>query len=94
MGKQTDNNKSRNKNEPDVDYELKVLIDKCNVCHSILDTDHHKLCTHHGEKSDVEFSFTRELFLASKNTCLTRCSKNYLSKKFWCFFRVADENIF
>lgn len=49
MGKQADSN-SRNNNEPDDDYELKVLIDKCNVCHSNLDTDHHKLCTHHGER--------------------------------------------
>lgn len=48
MGKHSDNNR-RNNNEPDDDYEFKVLIDKCNVCHSILDTDHHKLCTHHGE---------------------------------------------
>ena len=46
MGKQTDN--SRNNAEPD-DYELKVLIDKCNVCHSNSDTDHHKMCKHHGE---------------------------------------------
>lgn len=45
MGKHSDNN-SRNNNEPDDDYEFKVLIDKCNVC-----TDHHKLCTHHGETS-------------------------------------------
>lgn len=45
MGKQTDNN-SRNSAD---DYELKVLIDKCNVCHSNLDTDHHKVCKHHGE---------------------------------------------
>lgn len=50
MGKHSDN-KSRNNNEPDDDYEFKVLIDKCNVCHSNLDTDHHKLCTHHGETS-------------------------------------------
>lgn len=50
MGKHSDNSR-RNNNEPDDDYEFKVLIDKCNVCHSILDTDHHKLCTHHGETS-------------------------------------------
>lgn len=43
MGKQTDNG-------TDDDYELKVLIDKCNVCHSNLDTDHGKACkNHHGE---------------------------------------------
>lgn len=48
MGKQSDNN-SRSKNEPD-DYELKVLIDKCNVCQSNLDTDHHKVCKLHGER--------------------------------------------
>lgn len=42
MGKQTDNS-----TEPDDDYELRVLIDKCNVCHSSLDTDHHKVCKHH-----------------------------------------------
>lgn len=46
MGKQTDN--SRN-SKPD-DYELKVLIDKCNVCHSNLDTDHTKVCKHHGKR--------------------------------------------
>lgn len=49
MGKQTDNNR-RNNAEPDDEYELKVLIDKCNVCHSNLDTDHHKTCKHHGER--------------------------------------------
>lgn len=48
MGKQTDNNR-RNNAEPDDEYELKVLIDKCNVCHSNLGTDHHKTCKHHGE---------------------------------------------
>lgn len=42
MGKQTDNS-----TEPDDDYELRVLIDKCNVCHSSMDTDHHKVCKHH-----------------------------------------------
>ncbi|CRK97339.1 CLUMA_CG010731, isoform A [Clunio marinus] len=46
MGKQTENN-SRSNTEPDDDYELKVLIDKCNVCHSNSGTDHHKLCKHH-----------------------------------------------
>lgn len=61
MGKQTDN--SRSNTEPD-DYELKVLIDKCNVCHSNLDiTDHHKMCKHHGERRYCfdPFSFAREL---------------------------------
>lgn len=45
MGKQT----GRNNTEPN-DYELKVLIDKCNVCHSNSDTNHHKMCKHHGEE--------------------------------------------
>jgi hypothetical protein len=51
MGKQTDNN-SRNNSEPDDDYELKVLIDKCNVCQSKTNsgTDHHKMCKLHGER--------------------------------------------
>lgn len=52
MGKQTDNN-SRNSAD---DYELKVLIDKCNVCHSNLDTDHHKVCKHHGEAMKASHS--------------------------------------
>lgn len=44
MGKQTTDNGT------DDDYELKVLIDKCNVCHLNLDTDHDKVCKqHHGE---------------------------------------------
>jgi hypothetical protein len=53
MGKQTDDSRSNTENTDD--YELKVLIDKCNVCHSNLDTvstDHHKLCKHHGEECD------------------------------------------
>lgn len=49
MGKHTDNS-SRINAEPDDDYELKVLIDKCNVCHSNIDTDHTKICKHHGER--------------------------------------------
>lgn len=63
MGKQTDNNR-RSNTEPD-DYELKVLIDKCNVCHSNLDTDHHKVCKHHGERratGDDVFSIFAVLF--------------------------------
>lgn len=46
MGKHT-NNSNRNNVEPDDDdYELKVLIDKCNVCHSS--------CIHHGERDFVD----------------------------------------
>jgi hypothetical protein len=43
MGKQTDNG-------TDDDYELKVLIDKRNVRHLNLDTDHGKVCKNqHGK---------------------------------------------
>lgn len=53
MGKHNNNNKnnsaSRNTEQP-YDLELKVLIDKCNVCHSNLNVDEHgKLCGHHSE---------------------------------------------
>jgi hypothetical protein len=46
MGKHSDDNNSPNVAEPD-DYELKVLINKCNVCHS--NSDDRRLCKHHGE---------------------------------------------
>lgn len=69
MGKQTDNN-SRNNTEPD-DYELKVLIDKCNVCHSNSGTDHHKMCKHHGKRqADIltdPFHEWRRRFFAPKH---------------------------
>jgi hypothetical protein len=58
MGKQT-----ANSTEPDDDYELKVLIEKCNVCH----TDHHKMCKHHGEWR-VFFFFSFRSRLSPKNT--------------------------
>ena len=46
MGKQTESD-----TEADDDYELKVLIEKCNVCHcEILETDHHKICKHNRSK--------------------------------------------
>jgi len=47
MGKQTTDSNIKNNSSSKSDYELKVLIEKCNVCHSTLDTDH-DLCRHHG----------------------------------------------
>lgn len=47
-----------NKNDDAEDFEIKVLIDKCSVCHinmnSSSDGDHNKLCKRNGNVANGE----------------------------------------